>query len=140
MGNGTSAKGVHDGLSEATKMIGVTPREWPHHVYGTGAGTTKVIFPNLDAARQEMERTLTISEAEWQPVLRLLHYSECLLVGNSTALSVAAALELARDAERESRFLVLAYDAAWRYLDLTDSEVLKVRTSPALLSTRDAAV
>lgn len=118
LGNGTSARGMHDGLPPTTRMIGVSPAEWPHCVFGTGAGNAEVNFPNLEAVSGSLGLHELVEEAEWRPVLEALQDQEVLHVGHSTALCVTAALRAARSAEQGSRFLVLAYDASWRYLEL----------------------
>src|SRR5687768_18276682 len=95
MGKGTSRPGIFEGLGPGTKMIGVSPKEWPHRVFGTGAGTKNVKFPNLDIARKQMDTTVEIEESDWRGVLKDLQDREFLHVGNSTEMSVAADMRVA---------------------------------------------
>jgi cysteine synthase len=118
LGNGTSARGLSDGLPGGTKIIGVVPSERPHEVYGTSAGTEDVTFPNLEVVSRRLERTLEISSDAWRETFWELQDKEALHVGRSTALCVAAAKLVAAGAPRGSNILVLGYDAAWRYLEL----------------------
>ncbi|QYH35739.1 PLP-dependent cysteine synthase family protein [Salinibacterium sp. M195] len=113
--------GVLKENSAATRIVALEPASAPmltlghpgqHHVEGIGVG---FLPPLLDSALYDEARA--IDEAVARTTCRQLAEKEGLLVGTSSGLNVAAALDLAKELGPGKVVVTVACDTGLKYLD-----------------------
>lgn len=143
LGNGSSLRGVGKILKERfeTEIVGVEPYEapdiyvkkfgkdkfcqvygcqpsfGPHELLGTGAWGTDFEFPNTVHMMQYIQDIVLVNRAEWKERVRELADKEFQHVGRTSGACLHVALKVAEKVQNKI-FLLIFYDAAWKYLDL----------------------
>jgi cysteine synthase len=111
---------VLKGANPATQIIALEPGSSPvisegragsHHVEGVGVG---FVPPLLD--RNMVDDVRAVPEGDARAMCRRLAREEGLLVGTSTGLNVAAALEIASQMPRDATVVTVACDTGLKYM------------------------
>jgi cysteine synthase A len=125
VGTGGTISGIGKFLKEYSKKIkifAVEPKESPvisggkpssHGIQGIGAG---FIPKNYDSS--VIDGVLTVSTEEAKEMTAYLSKKEGLFLGISSGAAVAAAMELSKKFEHDSRIVVIAPDGGEKYLSI----------------------
>lgn len=99
-------------------LYGMTPTIGPHSLLGIGRwGDDSYKFPHMEKMLGRINDIILVKKEHWCETALKLRDIEAKHVGRTSAASLWAALELAREVE-DKTFLILFYDPAWKYLNL----------------------
>ena len=108
---------VFPGRFEAT--YGLEPTTNPHELLGIGRwGDSSYKFPHMEKMLECLDDIFLIKKSEWHSTSLKLRDIEAKHVGRTSAACLWAALEFAQEVSNKT-FLLIFYDSAWKYLDLT---------------------
>jgi cysteine synthase A len=99
-------------------IYGETPTRKPHGLLGIGRwGDDSYKFPHMEKMLARINDIILVKKEHWFEAALMLRNIEAKHVGRTSAASLWAALELAKEVE-DKTLLVLFYDPAWKYLNL----------------------